>query len=116
MLALSPLAQAKPGKKAAAEPAVATSDDALEQADALWEERGDEAKLTEALSKYAEVIAAGPNRHALIRLTRGWYFYGDAFTTDKAVKGDKVTFALPEKARRQDKVFLLQPISSSFRL
>jgi putative protease len=29
---------------------------------------------------------------------------------DKAVKNDMVTFALPEKARRQDKVFLLQPV------
>ena len=28
----------------------------------------------------------------------------------RAVKGDKVTFALPEKAHRQDKVFLLQPV------
>jgi putative protease len=29
---------------------------------------------------------------------------------DKAVKGDKVTFALPAKARCQDKVFLLAPV------
>jgi len=28
----------------------------------------------------------------------------------KAVKDDKVTFALPEKVRRQDKVYLLQPV------
>ncbi|MEI6892434.1 MAG: peptidase U32 family protein [Pontiella sp.] len=32
---------------------------------------------------------------------------------DKAVKNDMVTFALPEKARRQDKVFLLQPVDVS---
>jgi len=31
----------------------------------------------------------------------------DGQPADKAVKGDKVTFALPVKARRQDKVFLL---------
>ncbi len=66
----------------------------LEQADALWEERGDEAKLTEALDKYAAVVAAGPNRHALIRLTRGWYFYGDAFATEKDVKVERWTKAL----------------------
>ena len=30
---------------------------------------------------------------------------------EKAQKGDKVTFALPEKARRQDKVFWLQECS-----
>ena len=34
----------------------------------------------------------------------------DGQPAGKAVKGDKVTFALPEKARRQDKVFLLQPV------
>ena len=34
----------------------------------------------------------------------------DGRPADKAVKGDKVTFSLPEKARRQDKVFLLQPV------
>ena len=34
----------------------------------------------------------------------------DGEPTDRAVKGDKVTFSLPEKARRQDKVYLLQPI------
>jgi putative protease len=34
----------------------------------------------------------------------------DGQPADKAVKNDKVTFALPEKARRQDKVFLLQPV------
>jgi putative protease len=32
----------------------------------------------------------------------------DGEPADKAVKDDKVTFALPEKARRQDKVFLLE--------
>jgi len=34
----------------------------------------------------------------------------DGQPADRAVKNDKVTFALPEKARRQDKVFLLQPV------
>ncbi len=34
----------------------------------------------------------------------------DGKPADRAVKNDKVTFALPEKARRQDKVFLLQPV------
>jgi putative protease len=35
----------------------------------------------------------------------------DGKPADRAVKNDKVTIALPEKARRQDKVFLLQSIS-----
>ena len=34
----------------------------------------------------------------------------DGQPAEKAIKGDKVTFALPAKARRQDKVFLLQPV------
>lgn len=32
----------------------------------------------------------------------------DGKSAERAVKGDKVTFAVPSKARRQDKVFLLQ--------
>ncbi|MDF7826233.1 U32 family peptidase [Pontiellaceae bacterium B12227] len=35
----------------------------------------------------------------------------DGQPADKAVKNDMVTFALPEKVRRQDKVFLLQPVA-----
>jgi putative protease len=31
---------------------------------------------------------------------------------DRAVKNDMVTFAVPEKVRRQDKVFLLQPVQN----
>jgi putative protease len=34
----------------------------------------------------------------------------DGEPADRAVKEDKVTFAVPEKVRRQDKVFLLQPV------
>ncbi len=36
----------------------------------------------------------------------------DGQPADKAVKGDKVTITLPAKARRQDKVFLLQDVES----
>ena len=34
----------------------------------------------------------------------------DGEPAEKAVKNDKVTFSVPEKVRRQDKVFLLQPV------
>ena len=62
----------------------------MSAADEAWDGRADEAKLTEALDRYAEVIAADPtNRHALVRLTRGWYFWGDAFATDKEVKVER---------------------------
>jgi len=56
----------------------------ITEADALWEERVDESKLVSALKKYEEAHTADPsNRHALVRLTRGWYFYGDGHAQDK---------------------------------
>lgn len=70
----------------ATKPADAVAE-AVQAADALWDQRADEAKLQQALDAYAEVIARDPkNRHALERLTRGWYFWGDGFTTDKDVQ------------------------------
>ena len=60
---------------------------ALDAAEAAWAERDDEDRLKEALAQYEEVIVADPsNRQALERLTRGWYFWGDAFTDDKDQK------------------------------
>jgi len=56
-------------------------------ADSNWEKRVDEANLKVALDSYAAAAAADPkNRHALSQLTRGWYFWGDTFATDKDVK------------------------------
>jgi len=56
----------------------------LKEADALWEERVDPEKLSAALEKYKAALDANPgNRHALERLTRGWYFYGDSHTQVK---------------------------------
>lgn len=60
------------------------ADPILEEADALWAERVDADKLKAALDKYAEALAVDPaSRHALQRLNRGWYFYGDAMTQDE---------------------------------
>jgi len=60
-----------------------------EQADALWEDRGDTAKLQEALGKYEEAVAADPSdRHSLARLVRGYYFLGDGHKTEMS---DKLT-------------------------
>jgi hypothetical protein len=59
----------------------------MAEADALWEQRADGAHLSSALALYEEVHASEPgNRKALQRLVRGWYFLGDGFTDDKAVK------------------------------
>ena len=63
------------------------ADPILKEADALWDERVDVAKLEMALKKYEEAHTADPaNRHALVRLTRGWYFYGDGHAKEKDVK------------------------------
>jgi len=55
-----------------------------------------------------ELLVEGPTTGAV--QTTAETLRVDGQPADKAVKGDKVTFALPEKARRQDKVFLLQPV------
>jgi len=48
------------------------------EADAAWENRGDAAQLKLALDKYESALQAdSTNRHAAVRLTRGWYWYGD---------------------------------------
>jgi len=67
----------------------------IEAAEALWPERADEAKLTEILEKYEAAFNADPkDRDTLIRLTRAWYFYGDAFSDDKDTKVERWTKAL----------------------
>ncbi|MCB9678886.1 MAG: hypothetical protein H6737_27540 [Alphaproteobacteria bacterium] len=74
---------AKAGSDAASNPLVT-------EADALWEERVDVAKLEMALKKYEEAHTADPaNRHALVRLTRGWYFYGDGHASDNDTKVER---------------------------
>jgi len=72
----------------------------LDAADELWETRHEEADLTGALAKYEEAIAADPtNRDVLVKLTRGWYLYGDAFADDKAVKVERWGTAIEWGAR-----------------
>ena len=55
-----------------------------------------------------EILVEGPTTGAVQTHLEALRVNGKP--ADKDVKNDKVTFALPEKARRQDKVFLLQPI------
>lgn len=82
----APTAAADAPSGASASPSAALE----EEAAALWAQRVDEAKLTEALAKYEAVHAADPeNRLALVRLTRGWYFWGDGYTTEKEVKAER---------------------------
>ncbi|MED5370347.1 MAG: TRAP transporter TatT component family protein [Myxococcota bacterium] len=58
-------------------------------ADALWEKRGEEESLRQALAAYEGVVSADPtNRHAYARLTRGYYFLGDGVLTEPAAKGE----------------------------
>lgn len=73
--------------KSAEAPATAEKSEAVTTADAHWAERGDAAKLSKALSAYETALANNPgDRYVLTQLTRGWYFYGDAHSTDKDVK------------------------------
>ena len=55
-----------------------------------------------------ELLVEGPTTGAV--QTRVESLRVDGKPADRAVKGDKVTFPVPEKARRQDKIFLLQPV------
>ena len=58
-----------------------------DHADTLWDLRADQAKLGEALTKYEAALAADPtNRDVAVRITRGWYFHGDAYQSEKADK------------------------------
>ncbi|MFT4622086.1 MAG: hypothetical protein ACI9KE_004120 [Polyangiales bacterium] len=77
-------AAAAEGAKAAA------STDAATAADQAWSERFDEQRLKDALDAYEAIAAAdSTNRQALERLTRGWYFWGDAFSDDKDTKVER---------------------------
>ena len=55
-----------------------------------------------------EILVEGPTTGAV--QTHLEELRVDGQPADKAVKNDKVTFAVPEKVRRQDKVFLLLPV------
>jgi tetratricopeptide (TPR) repeat protein len=67
----------------------------LADASARWEARSDDAAMAESLALYEKVLAADPsNREALQMLTRGWYFYGDAYTTDVDVQLERWSKAI----------------------
>ncbi|MDP2311182.1 MAG: TRAP transporter TatT component family protein [Pseudomonadota bacterium] len=57
------------------------------EADALWIERGDKAKLQAALVKYEQAYTMdATDRDVAHRLVRGWYFLGDGHETEKDAK------------------------------
>jgi putative protease len=56
----------------------------------------------------SEILIEGPTTGAVQTIAETLRVDGQP--AERAVKGDKVTFALPEKARRNDKVFLLQSV------
>jgi putative protease len=56
----------------------------------------------------SEILIEGPTTGAVETVAET--IRVDGKPTDKAVKGDTITLAFPAKARRQDKVFLLQPV------
>jgi len=70
------------------------------EADAAWENRGDAAQLKLALDKYESALQAdSTNRHAAVRLTRGWYWYGDIHESTKEAKLSAWNTAVKSGAR-----------------
>ncbi len=52
----------------------------LEKADALWEQRGEQAKLEEAIRAYEDVISVDPeNLEVLTKLSRAYYLLADGY-------------------------------------
>ncbi len=90
LLAASHPAEAKKKTEEVSAPAAAPASDPAATrtaAEALWAQRGDEAKLREALTSYEQLLAASPgDRDALYHLLRGYYFLGDGHLTDKDQK------------------------------
>lgn len=79
---------------AAGESATGTSA-TVQRADAAWAQRLEESKLQESIQAYEEALANdGASRHTLGRLTRAWYFWGDAYTDDKDVKIERWSKAI----------------------
>ena len=75
-----------------AEGAAATQ---ITAANEMWEARLDEEKLKGAIAKYEEAHGVDPtSRHALVRLTRSYYFWGDAFTDDNDTKNQALGKAI----------------------
>ena len=58
----------------------------------------------------SEIVVEGPTTG--VAQTTATTLRVEGQTVDRAVKGDIVTFALSQKARRQDKVFLLAPVDA----
>lgn len=87
----------------------------LEKADALWEQRGDQAKLEEAIKTYEEVIKVDPqNLEVLTKLSRAYYLLADGYleggdvekqleTYNKGAQYGEMAMALdPEFKKRVD--------------
>ena len=89
VLALAACAPKQPSESfdVAEAPAVPAASPERAEADALWEQRADREKLVLALAKYEVAMSADArDRHVGERLTRGWYFLGDAYETEDAAR------------------------------
>ncbi len=65
------------------------------EADQLWAKRGETESLKAALVKYEQAYQANPtDRETVARLTRGWYFLGDAHLTEKDAKNEAFDTAI----------------------
>ncbi len=92
---------------AKAEPSAATVDEALlTQAEELWGQREDVAKLKEALATYEQVAAQQPdNRDVLTRLARGNYLLAYGYLTNE----EEVLAAYDKGASWGERILGLRP-------
>jgi len=80
---------------AAASGEVSAFDSLVGEADALWAKRGDAESLKAALAKYEQAYEANPtSRETAGRLTRGYYFLGDAHNSEKEAKNEAFNTAV----------------------
>ncbi len=87
-------------EKLAASGDAAAADPKIAEAEAAWEKRVERAELVKALAAYEEIVNAQPdNRQAYERLVRGWYFLGDAHSTETDQKVEEWGHAIEWGAR-----------------
>ena len=77
----------KPGTYKIATSTGGSASESMAAGDALWAQRNDKGKLTEALNNYEKAFAEDPtNRQIAAKLVRGWYLMGDAHEQEKTAK------------------------------
>jgi tetratricopeptide (TPR) repeat protein len=70
---------------------ISRKDALVQEADALWAERGDEAKLAAAIQKWEQAAELDPADHTLwVRLARAYYFHADGHMSFDEARQDEM--------------------------